>query len=82
MSASNCRRFLSECIARVPGKQPGLGEEEIYGVYISWCLLNAEKPVSTKSLWAATRQEGHKQRHNAGRNEWPELSTTGPAAVD
>ena len=82
MGASNYPRFLSECITRVPEKQAGLHEDEMYGVYLSWCLLNAEKPGPTESLWAAMRQEGHVQRNSAGRNVWPELSMTGPAAVD
>lgn len=82
MGASNCPRFLSECITHVPEKQAGLREDEMYGVYLSWCLLNAEKPGSAESLWEAMRQHGHVQRHSAGRALWPELSMTGPAAVD
>ncbi|MDQ0691200.1 hypothetical protein QF047_002160 [Arthrobacter sp. W4I7] len=83
MGVANYSRFLSESITRVPGKQPGLREDEIYGVYLSWCLLNAEKPGSIKSLLAAMRQEGHTpEHHSGGRNHWPELSVTGPAVVD
>jgi len=83
MGVANYSRFLSECITRVPGKLPGLSEDEMYGVYLSWCLLNAEKPGSNKSLFAAIRQEGHTpQQHSDGRNRWPELSLTGPAVVD
>jgi hypothetical protein len=82
MSGSNYRRFLSECIVSVPGKQPGLGEDDMYGLYLSWCLLNAEEPGSAVALSAAATQEGHTQQHIGGRSEWRELSMTGPAAVD
>lgn len=83
MGVANYSRFLSECITRVPGKQPGLSEDDMYGVYLSWCLLNAEKPGSNKFLFAVMRQEGHTpQQHSDGRNRWPELSLTGPAVLD
>lgn len=83
MSAQNFRLFLSECLAPVPGKQPGLSDDELYGLYLSWCLLHARKPGPATSLWAAVRQEGYQQQqHRGGRNEWPELCMTGPAAVD
>lgn len=82
MSASSYSRFLSECITRGPEKQPGIREDEMYGVYLSWCLLKAEEPGSAESLWAAVRQHGHRQNLSAGRKEWPELSMAGPAAVD
>lgn len=82
MSAPNHRQFLSECLVPVPAKQPGLSDDELYGLYLSWCLLNARKPGPTASLWAAVRQEGYLQRDRGGRNEWPDLCMTGPAAVD
>ncbi|MDQ0731150.1 hypothetical protein [Arthrobacter sp. B1I2] len=82
MSGSNYRRFLSECIVSVPGKQPGLGEDDLYGLYLSWCVLNAEEPGSATALSAAAAQEGHTQQDIGWRREWRELSMTGPAAVD
>lgn len=83
MNVRNCSRFVSECVTSVPGKEPGVSEDEMYGVYLSWCLLNAENPRSSESLWAAVRQEGHRLKHCLdGRNEWPELSLAGPAVVD
>lgn len=82
MSAPNYREFLSECLVAVPAKQRGLSEDDLYGLYLSWCLLTARKPGPTASLWAAVREEGYRQQHRCGRNEWPELCMTGPAAVD
>ncbi|WP_458781190.1 hypothetical protein [Arthrobacter sp. D3-16] len=83
MSVPNYTRFLSECLIQDPERQPGLREDDIYGVYVSWCLLNGQQPGSTASLWAAMDQQGHiKQHRGAGRDEWPGLSIKGPAAVD
>jgi hypothetical protein len=82
MNGWNHCRFLSECIVPVPGKQQGLGDDVMYGLYLSWCLLNAVQPASATSLRAAVLREGHRQQHNGGRRQWRELSMTGPAAVD
>lgn len=83
MSDQNCSRFLSECITCNPENQPGLREDEIYGVYLSWCLLNAETPRPEPSFWAAMNQHGHPHSGSApGRRVWPGLATTGPAAID
>lgn len=82
MSAPSYRLFLTECLAPVPEKQPGLNDDELYGLYVSWCLLNRRKPGPTAALWAAMRREGYRQESRGGRNLWPGLSMTGPAAVD
>lgn len=83
MSVPNYTRFLSECFVENPGRQPALSEDELYGVYVSWCLLNGQQPGSTTSLWAAMDQRGHTgQQRATGRHEWPGLTMKGPAAVD
>lgn len=46
MNVRNCSRFVSECVTSVPGKEPGVCEDDMYGVYLSWCLLNAENPTA------------------------------------
>jgi hypothetical protein len=83
MSVPNYTRFLSDCMILDPDRQPGLPEDEIYGVYLSWCILNNEEPGSSKSLWAAMSRHGYaKQPGTAGRYLWSGLTMTGPAAVD
>lgn len=83
MSAKNCTRFLSECIICNPENQSGLREDEVYGVYLSWCVLNAENPCPEPSLWAAMNRHALQEPgHAAGRRVWPGLAMTGPAAVD
>jgi hypothetical protein len=44
-----------ECIIRDPDEQPGLRENEMYGVYLSWCLLNQKQPASDRDFRAAMR---------------------------
>lgn len=83
MNAPNCSRFLSESITRNQGEQQGLREDEVYGLYLSWCFLNAEEPIASASLWIAMRRQTQVEPHvRGGQLVWPGLSMTGPAAVD
>lgn len=81
MSVSNYSRFLSECIVQAPDRQPGLLEDEVYGVYVSWCLLNRKHPSSESALSAALEQLGHIKPAGV-RGRYAGLAVTGPAAVD
>lgn len=83
MSVENYPRFLSECITSDPDKESGLRDEEMYGVYLSWCALNGKQPGSDHAFWAAVTELGHSRNyHNDGHHVWPGLTMTGPAAVD
>lgn len=83
MSVPNYTRFLSDCFFQDRERQPALREDDIYGVYVSWCLLNGQKPGPATSLWVAMDQRGYMNQHReTGRPEWPGLSLKGPAAVD
>ena len=83
MSVPNYARFLSDCFLQNREKQPALREDDIYGVYVSWCLLNGQQPGLATSLWAAMDQRGYRKQHrDTGKHEWPGLSLKGPAAVD
>jgi hypothetical protein len=83
MSVPNCSRFLSESITRIKGEQQGLREDEVYGLYLSWCFLNAEEPIASASLWIAMRRQTRVEPYvRGGQLVWPGLSMTGPAAVD
>lgn len=82
MSVPGYSRFLSECITHDPERHTGLRGDELYGVYISWCLLNREEPGSSTAFWVATKRQGYGARHRlSGRSIWPGLAMTGPAAV-
>lgn len=83
MTDSMYTRFLAACIAVEPENDSGLTEDEMYGVYVSWCFLNRLNPAAPAVFWSAMAQKGHNQRRrNAGRYFRPGLGMTGPAAVD
>lgn len=83
MGAPNYRRFLTECIIHDPDTQRGLREDEVYGVYVSWCFLNQEQPGSDDAFWAAMEGLGFtRTSRTASQYVCPGLGMTGPAAVD
>ncbi|MET1088439.1 MAG: hypothetical protein ABWY04_15185, partial [Arthrobacter sp.] len=81
MIDSRYTRFLAECITADRGNDLGLKEDEMFGVYVSWCLLNRVNPGAPAAFWASVAQGGHNQRRlDAGRYVRPGLGMTGPAA--
>lgn len=82
MSIPDYPRFLSECIIHSPDEQPGLREDEMYGVYFSWCFLNQKQPASDQAFWAAMSARGYNRRPHVGRHVCPGVGMKGPAAVD
>lgn len=83
MTDSKYTRFLADCITAEPEEASGLTEDEMYGVYVSWCFLNRLNPATPRVFWAAMAQRGHDRRQlDAGRYFRPGLGMTGPAAVD
>ena len=83
MTDSEYTRFLADCITVEPGDDSGLTEDEMYGVYVSWCILNRINPRMPAVFWTAMARGGHDQRRlEAGRYFRPGLRMTGPAAVD
>jgi hypothetical protein len=83
MSTPDYPRFLSECIIHDPDEQPGLRDDEMYGVYLSWCLLNQKQPAPEHAFWAAMTTRGYIQKHHSvGRHICPGLGMKGPAALD
>lgn len=82
MSIEDYRRFLSECIIRDPDKDSGLRDDELYGVYLSWCALKGKQPGSDHAFWNAIKKAGHAKNHADGQHVWPGITMTGPAAVD
>ncbi|MDP9989199.1 hypothetical protein QMY03_09475 [Arthrobacter sp. KFRI-F3372] len=83
MSVGNYPKFLSECIVKDPDKDSGLRDDEMYGVYLSWCTLHGAQPGSDQAFWAAIKELGHSRNYRGdGHHVWPGLTMTGPAAVD
>ncbi|MFB8369758.1 hypothetical protein ACFC25_10380 [Pseudarthrobacter sp. NPDC055928] len=82
MIASTYSLFLADSIAPAEPNH-GLSDDELYGVYTSWCLLRREFPTASPAFWTAMRERGIPDRCRiAKRVIRPGLRMTGPAAVD
>ena len=85
MTTTNFGRFLSDCIAADPSgdQDRGLAEDEMYGLYVSWCTLSRQAPEPCGKFWTAMSGLGHTERHRIDSHYVrPGLRMTGPAAVD
>ena len=83
MTSGDFARFMSDCIAADVAGDRGLTEDEIYGVYISWCVLHCVRPRPCGEFWAAMSGLGLNERRRINRHYVrPGLRMTGPAAVD
>lgn len=67
--------FLAQAVDEEQDKEAGLGPDELYGLYTSWCLLNKEEPQPPEALWQALKTHRIKPRHN-------HVGMKGPAAAD
>lgn len=83
MSTSLVPRFLSDCIVADTENSRGLTEDELYGVYVSWCQLNQQQADPSDVFWIAMAHRGYRERRRVeGRFVRPGLAMTGPSAVD
>ncbi len=83
MTMSDYSRFISDCIDADGAEDHGLTDDELYGVYISWCALHRQVPAPGKAFWAALAQLGFVGRRRIDRRfVRPGLRMRGPAAVD
>jgi hypothetical protein len=67
------------CIARNQDAD-GLTQEELYGLYLSWCSLRGSTPAPGRTFRAGLRAEDIHPEHRSGL--CPGLAMTGPAACD
>lgn len=83
MGTQKYHHFLAECIVHDPDRQQGLCDDEMYGVYLSWCFLRQEQPGSEDAFWEAMEGLGFTRTSRSdGRYVCPGLGMTGPAALD
>jgi len=75
MSTTHFDDFLAQSVSADPGSDTGLNREELFGLYTSWCALNACPPESAEALWHALKEKGIIPGKNT-------LAMTGPAAAD
>lgn len=75
--------FVRGCLAKDIREDQGLTDDEIYGLYLSWCILQRQDPSSCKAFRAAMSGLGFQERRRIGRRYIrPGLRMTGPAALD
>jgi hypothetical protein len=83
MGTPDYARFIQDCIAVDGGDDHGLTDDEMYGLFLSWCHLQGQSPTSCKSFRAAMSAHGFYARCRFDRRYIrPGLRMTGPAAVD
>ena len=79
MAKTSLEDFLTECVARDP-EGDGLSMAELYGLYLSWCVLEGSTPVGDKAFRAGLLAANIRPSHRGGR--CPGLRMAGPAAGD
>lgn len=75
VSTTHFDDFVRDAINSDPGSDKGLGSEELYGLYTSWCVLTGCPLESAEALWLALGRKGIIPGENT-------LAMTGPAAAD
>jgi hypothetical protein len=79
MLKSPLHEFVNDCIARNQDAD-GLTQEELYGLYVSWCSLRGSMPAPARTFRAGLRAANIQPEHRGGRCTG--LAMTGPAACD
>ena len=79
MLKSPLQEFVNDCIARNPDAD-GLTQEELYGLYLSWCALRESTPAPARTFRAGLRAANIQPEHRGGLCRG--LAMTGPAACD
>lgn len=64
MSHPHHEVFLKQAIDEEGDAEAGLGPDELYGVYTSWCLLNSEEPQAAEALLEARKAHCIKPTNN------------------
>lgn len=83
MSITSYSRFLSECIIHDASQQLGLRDDEVWGVFLSWCSVTGQQPGGEENFWEAMHNLGlGRTSSDDGGYICRGLTMTGPAAVD
>ena len=82
MESRDYARFVQDCLADTLEEQT-LTEDQVFGVYLSWCSLLAQAPGPCESFWAAMAELGLHERYGNNRGVMRlGLRMTGPAALN
>lgn len=83
MQTPDYTRFIQDCIASDDAEDHGLTDDEMYGLFLSWCHLQGQPPTPCKPFWKAMSAHGLRTRRRINRRYVrPGLRMTGPAALD
>jgi hypothetical protein len=74
--------FVQDCIAADTTEDHGITEDDMYGLYLSWCILHQQPPTPCESFWAAMSNMGFHEQISSNHRHIQGLRMTGPAAVD
>lgn len=74
-ASAHIDRFLAEATTEGTDDGNSLRKDQLYGLYISWCLLHNAAPHPVSGFWAALKAH----RIKPGRSR---LRMAGPAATD
>lgn len=74
-ASAHIDRFLAEATTEGTDDGNSLRKDQLYGLYISWCLLHNAAPHPVTGFWAALKAH----RITPGRSR---LRMAGPAATD
>lgn len=75
-------RFVQDCIAADTLNDHMVTEDQLFGVYLSWCALLGQAPGPCEPFWAAMSRLGVHERRGDGRHMRAGLRMTGPASLD
>ena len=75
MTATHFEQFVAEALTTERETDTQLSQDELYGLYTSWCLIHKTQPQLPAALWSALKVQGIDP-------EDCELAMTGPAAAD
>jgi hypothetical protein len=79
MLKSPLHEFVNDCITRNQDAD-GLTQEELYGLYLSWCSLRGTRPAPARTFRAGLRAVNIQPDHHGGLCTG--LAMTGPATYD
>ncbi|MFP3579609.1 MULTISPECIES: hypothetical protein [unclassified Arthrobacter] len=82
MTDTQIARFLRDSVVFEDDTEKGLDFDTLYGLYISWCVLERKVPIPDSAFKTALQLEGIKSAKEIGHRIYPGMSMVGPAARD
>jgi len=81
LTKAELEQFFAECTC-CEEDSDGLGLDEVYGLYVSWCTLTGRVPASDRSFRAAVHHARVRTARHGRKQVCTGLAMAGPAATD